>query len=120
MLLGAARRFALVVLSLAAATIVGSLAVGLAAGSGLARSISVGFYSVGAVLIAGSFFLGARGPLRPEWGDDANRAALRPRGVRRATPDERAHSVRSSLFLFAVGILLVAVGAAADPLHRNF
>ncbi|HZT91727.1 MAG TPA: hypothetical protein VFA05_06800 [Gaiellaceae bacterium] len=121
MIRAAIRRVLVLVGVIAAGTVVGSTILGLIAGSGLARSISVGFYVVGTAVLVGSFVMGSRGPLRPEWGEGGRPSgAILPRAVRRATPEERTESVRVSLLLFALGIGLVLVGALVDPTRRFF
>jgi hypothetical protein len=101
-------------------TAVVSLAIGGLAGSSLMRSVSVGFYSVGALLLVGCFLQGARGPLRPVWRDDRRGAGfLGPRGVRKASPLERSEAGRTSILLFAMGMALIALGAALDPERRT-
>lgn len=119
MIVGALRRLGLIVGGLAGATLVVSLLLGLAAGSRLARAISVGFYSIGCVLLLGTLLLGARGPLRPVWHDEHRRAGfLSPRGVRKATPDERKESSRTAILLFGLGLGFIVLGAVIDPNHK--
>ena len=43
-----------------------SLVIGLLFGAGVSRSLSVGWYIVGCVLLISGFFVGNRGPSRPE------------------------------------------------------
>lgn len=107
--------------SLAGGTAVVSLLLGLAAGSSVRRALSVGFYIVGAALLSGTLIMGIRGPLRPEWKDDSQSMGrfLGPRGVRRATPEERSQSRSSSLFLFGLGLAMIVIGAVLDPVHHN-
>ena len=91
----AARRFAVLLGGVAAAT-----AVGLAprrprwSARRSTGRVSVGFYLVGCFLLVGGFFLGNRGPVRPK-----RRAApslLGPRFMRWATPAEREDTLNSS------------------------
>jgi len=117
-LVAAVRRFALFLVGAAGATIVVSLVIGVIAGRP-ARAVSLGLYVVGAVLLVGSFVVGNRGPLRPVWGDGARPGSLfAPRGLRRASAQDRAQSVRSSAFLFGIGFGLIVLGALLDPAHR--
>ncbi len=119
MIVGALRRLALIVGGLTGATLVVSLLLGLAAGSRLSRAVSVGFYSLGSVLLLGTLLLGARGPLRPVWHDEHRRAGfLAPRGIRKATPDERRESTRTAVLLFGLGLGFIALGAVIDPNHK--
>jgi hypothetical protein len=123
---GALRRIAILVAVVVGATALASLVLGALAGASLLRALAVGFYAVGAAVLVGSFVIGVRGPLRPEWGDDQDGQAVNPghgilpRSVRRATTDERTESKRNSLGLFAFGIALVLIGAGFDPSRHVF
>src|SRR5437763_3589400 len=65
--LGAAvRRFGILFAVLTGGTAVVALALGLALGSGVGRSLSLGWYIVGSTLLVGGFFVGNRGPSRPQ------------------------------------------------------
>jgi len=97
-----------------------SLLLGAASGARLSRAVATGFYVVAAVLLVGCFVVGARGPLRPEWGSGGRAGGFIPRGVRRASQDERAGSVRTSVLLFAIGIAFILVGSLLDPDRRAF
>ena len=113
MLVAAARRFLLLLGGTAALTVAVSLGLGALAGASAARSISLGLYLVGSVVLIGGFFVGNRGPLRlridehalPFWGT---------RGVRRATADEREEAVNLSALLIVIGFLLIAFGVVTD------
>jgi hypothetical protein len=72
------------------------------------------------LLLLGCFVIGARGPMRPDWGQGGRGGSVIPRGLRRATQDERTGSVRTSLLLFAIGIAFVVVGSLLDPDRRAF
>ena len=117
---GALRRVLIIFGSLAGGTALVSLLIGLAAGSSVRRALSVGFYIAGAALLSGTLIMGIRGPLRPEWKDEQTMGRfLGPRGVRRATPDERVQAHRSSLFLFSLGLVMIGIGVVLDPVHNN-
>lgn len=117
---GALRRLSIILGSLVGGTAVISLLIGLAAGSSARRALSVGFYIGGAALLSGSLIMGVRGPLRPEWKDEQTAGRfLGPRGVRRATQDERSSAHRSSLFLFGLGLTMLVIGAVLDPVRNN-
>jgi hypothetical protein len=108
----AARRFAIVLCSLAGGTAVLALLLGLAFGSSVSRSLSLGWYIVGCVLLISGFFVGNRGPSRPEgegWGAFSVR-----RWVRWATPDEQRETLSLSAVLVVLGFLLIALGVLAD------
>jgi len=48
------------------------------------------------------------------------RAGIMPRAIRRTTFDERTDARRSSLALFALGLLLILIGAGFDPSRNAF
>ena len=64
MLAAAARRFATLLVAVAAGTAVLSLILGALLGSAPSRSVAVGLYLVGCALLLGGFFVGNRGPFR--------------------------------------------------------
>jgi hypothetical protein len=120
MLLAGFRRLATIGAALLAATVALSVLLGLAAGADLLRAIAVGLYVLGALLLAGCFVFGVRGPLRgvSETGETA--PIIGARGYRRATPDERSESTRIAVLLFVLGIVVILIGSAIDPAHRAF
>ena len=120
MLLRAARRIALSFAALTGGTVALSVVIGVAAGSSVARSVSVGLYLAGAALLVGCFVVGARGPLRGVSQTGETVPILGARRMRRATGDERSDSVQIAILLFALGLGLVVVGALIDPAHRAF
>jgi hypothetical protein len=108
----AARRFGIVLSALAGGTAVLALLVGLAFGSSVSRSLSLGWYIVGSVLLISGFFVGNRGPSRPE-GEGWSPFSVR-RWVRWATPDEQRESLSLSAVLVVLGFMLIALGVLAD------
>lgn len=131
MLRGALRRIAAILSVLVGGTAAISAAIGAIAGKGLLHSLAVGFYLVGAGVLLCSLALGSRGPMRAERSFDEDNAAVVPspigpprmlgrRKLRKATPEERSESRRASLGLFALGLLLLLIGAAFDPSRRLF
>jgi hypothetical protein len=123
----AARRFGIIVGSIVGGTAVLALLLGLAFGSSVSRSLSVGWYSVGSVLLISGFFVGNRGPARPEgegWSlfsvaplgalGDAGRAAGNAVAVGRArrarVPADRARRARGhpvqALLIVLISVLL--------------
>jgi hypothetical protein len=108
----AARRFAILLGALAGGTAAIALLLGLAFGSSLSRSLSVGWYIVGSVLLISGFFVGNRGPARPQ-GEGWSVFSLR-RWVRWATPEEQRESISLSAVLVVLGFLLIALGVLAD------
>ena len=103
-----------------------SLVIGALDGANLLHALAVGFYVAGVAVLIGSFVIGVRGPLRPEWEEDRDgpssgvRGGFLPRSVRRATSDERSESKRNSFGLFLFGLALVFIGAGFDPTRHFF
>jgi hypothetical protein len=120
MLLGAARRILIIFGGALGVTVVLSLLIGLAAGSGAARSVSVGLYLAGAVVLVGCFVTGVRGPLRGVGRGGETVPLMGARRVRRATGDERTDASRTAIFLFALGLALIVFAALIDPAHKAF
>ena len=112
MLVAALRRFATLLATITAATAVVSLPLGLLAGASVDRSLSLGFYLVGCVLLIAGFFVGNRGPFRAA--GEGGSVFFGPRSLRRATPDEREEAVNSSAIYLTIGFLLVVLGVAVD------
>src|SRR3954454_3536521 len=112
----AARRFGIILAALAGGTAALALLLGLAFGSSVSRSLSVGWYSVGSVVLISGFFVGNRGPSRPQ-GEGWSPFSLR-RWVRWATPDEQRDSLSLSAFLVVLGFLLIALGVLADTRYK--
>jgi hypothetical protein len=116
-LVAAARRFAVFILSLTGGTAAASLLLGLALGSAAARAVAVGFYLVGCALLLGGFFFGSRGPFRVA--DEEGMVGLRrPRGVRTVSAAEHADTFNLTGLLVVAGLLLLALGAAVDSNAR--
>jgi hypothetical protein len=116
----AARRLALIFLGILGVTLLVSALVGAAAGASIQRSVAVGFYVTGALLLLGCFVVGARGPLRGMSGEGETVPLFGARRVRRATSDERNEASRTAILLFAVGLVLIVLGSAVDPAHTTF
>ena len=112
----AARRFGILLGALVGGTAAIALLLGLAFGSSLSRSLSVGWYAVGSVLLISGFFVGNRGPARPQ-GEGWSVFSLR-RWVRWATPEEQRESISLSAVLVVLGFLLIALGVLADTRYK--
>ena len=112
----AARRFGIIVGAVAGGTAALALLLGLALGSSVSRSLSLGWYIVGSVLLVSGFFVGNRGPARPE-GEGWGTFSLR-RWVRWATPDEQRESLSLSAVLVVLGFLVIALGVLADTRYK--
>jgi hypothetical protein len=111
----AARRFAILLGSVSAGIVVISYLVGLALGSTANRSISLGFYLVGAFLALAGFFFGNRGPVRPV-GDERNWRV--GRGLRPASREEQEEAVATGALLAVLGFVLLAIGIAIDSRYQ--
>jgi hypothetical protein len=108
----AARRFALLLGAIAVGTALLSYVLGLAAGSAVRRSISLGFYVVGTFLLVVGFFIGNRGPARTK--GEEHGGILGPRRVRWASPEERATTINESAVFISVGFVLLLIGLLVD------
>jgi hypothetical protein len=112
----ALRRLATIFAAVVVATAVVAVLLGLAFGSSLARSLSLGWYLVGSALLLSAFFVGNRGPSRPQ-GEGWNPFSMQ-RWVRWATPDEQRESISLSAFLAVMGFLIIVLGILADARYR--
>ncbi len=111
-MLAAARRFGTLFAALAGGTAVVALALGLAIGAGVGRSLSVGWYIIGSTLLISGFFIGNRGPSRPQ-GEGWSPFSLQ-RWTRWATPDEQREAISLSAVLVILGFIIIAMGVVAD------
>jgi hypothetical protein len=99
------------------ATALLSLGLGALAGGSARRSVAVGFYLVGSVLLIAGFFVGNRGVLRSESesGDSGGLLmGLGRRRVRPSTGDEQRETVRVSALVIGLGMGLLILGVVAD------
>ena len=133
MLLSGLRRLLILFVVLFALTSTISLAIGGLTHANLAHAVADGFYAVGAAVLIASFVFGLRGPLRGDPGEVTDPEVLErpmpspigigtivPRSIRRTTLDERQDARRSSIALFALGLLLILIGAGFDPSRHVF
>ena len=112
----AARRFAVMLAVVSAGIVVVSYLLGLALGSAPDRSISLGFYLVGAFLAFAGFFVGNRGPVRAVDEEGVSwRVGL---GLRRASQEEQQESVAIGGLLAVLGFVLLAIGIAVDSRYQ--
>jgi hypothetical protein len=100
-------------------TVLLSLLFGALAGASLQRSIAIGFYLIGCLLLIFGFFVGNRGPLRHDRRDDEKPSFI-PRAVRRATPEERREAVNVSVLFIVLGLGFIILGAVSDSAHKLF
>ena len=116
MLVAAARRFLTLLAAIAAATAIPSLLLGVAAGAGADRAVSLGFYLVGSFLLLAGFFIGNRGPARLE--GEGHSGLLGPLRLRWASPDERVATLNDSAIFVAIGFALLLLGLLVDSRVR--
>jgi hypothetical protein len=118
MVAAAVRRFSLMLVTVALGTAFVGLVIGLLAGAGASRGISLAWYGVGSVLLIGGFFVGNRGPARPQ-GEGWFPFSLK-RWVRWATPEEQRESISLSALLVVLGFVLILLGVLADSRSSLF
>src|SRR5436853_6814673 len=111
----ALRRLAILFGVLAGGSALIAVLIALAAGASYNRALSLGWYAVGSVLLISGFFVGNRGPARPQ-GEGWALFSMR-RWVRWATPDEQRESLSLSAVLVVLGFTLIALGVLADTRH---
>jgi hypothetical protein len=112
----AVRRFSLLFAGIVGATAALSLLLGLALGASVSRSLSVGWYAVGSMVLISGFFVGNRGPSRPQ-GEGWMPFSLR-RWVRWASPEEQQESISLSALLIVLGFLILVLAAVADTRYK--
>jgi hypothetical protein len=118
-MIGAAlRRFSILLLACVGGTAALALALGAASGTGVLRSVSLGWYVVGSILLVGGFFVGNRGAARPR--GEGWSAFSTTRWVRWARPEEQQESISLSAILVALGLVLLILGVIADTRYRLF
>ena len=122
MLRAAGRRFLSLLLPFAIGTVVSSIALGLALGSSVARSISLGFYLVGSFVLVSGFFMGNRGPARLKGpvGDEGPWGISPRRRLRWASSEEREAALADSAVFVAIGFVLILVGVVADTRYTLY
>jgi uncharacterized membrane protein HdeD (DUF308 family) len=118
MIRAALRRLVLLIVGSALAIGVLSALAGLALGSSLARSISLGYYLAGSFLLIAGFFVGNRGPLRSRREQGGGTVIFGPRVVRPASPEEREETINNSAVFVGLGFLLILLGVLADDRYR--
>jgi hypothetical protein len=115
---GGIRRILVAIALVAGFTLVSSLLLSLVAGTSVRRSVAVGFYMVGSILLLAGFFVGNRGVLRAETDSDRpGLLGLGRKGVRSATGEEQRESLRVSALVIGLGIALLLIGTIADNAH---
>jgi hypothetical protein len=121
LLAAALRRFVVLSLIVAGGTAVVSLVIGTLAGAGVSRSVSLGFYGVGSILLVMGFFVGNRGPARVKGDSGAGLFGFaRNRTIRWASGDEQSESINLSFVFVALGVLLIVLGVLTDTRYSLF
>jgi MFS family permease len=109
----AARRFAILITVLVVGTAVLATGIGLLFGAGISRSVSLGWYIVGSILLILGFFVGNRGPARHK-GEGPMTPFSLTRWVRWATPEEQRESLSLSAIFIILGFVIIVLGAIVD------
>jgi hypothetical protein len=109
-----AARFVVLLAAVALVTAAASLLLGALLRASALRSISLGFYGVGALLVAVGFFHSTRGLTRAA---DQDRPFVLGRSeVRWARPEEHQDALASSTLFVVLGAALLILGTILD--HR--
>lgn len=111
-LVAGVRRFFVVLGGAAFAIGTVSFIVGVLAGADLSRSLALGYYLAGSMLLLGGFFVGNRGPVRAKRNQPI--PLLGTRFVRWATADELDETINTSAVYVSLGFALILVGVLAD------
>jgi hypothetical protein len=114
---GAARRFAVLLGSIAGVCLVVGLLGGVLFRASLDRAVSLAFYCVGCFLLIAGFFIGNRGPARLK---GEGTTLFGERFVRWASPSEREEALNDSAIFVSIGFALILIGAAVDDRHRLY
>jgi hypothetical protein len=134
MLVAALRRLAYITVLAVGVTVAVSLLIGLLAGSGVDRALTLGFYFVGSFLLIAGFFVGNRGPVRVKSEDQGEEGVsgaspapmilpipgFSSRKLRWASPGEQHETINNSAVFIVLGLLLVFIGVAFDSHHSLF
>lgn len=120
MLAGAARRIFGFFAVVGGVTLLISTAFGLLTDASVRRSIALGFYAVGSIVLLSGFFVGNRGVLRADTDDEKGGLLLGfgRRRVRSATGEEQRENVRVAALVIGLGIVLLILGTLADTENR--
>ena len=111
-LAGALVRLATLLAGTCGLILVTAVPVGLLTHGSLSRSVSLGFYLVGAFLVLIGFVGGSRGPFRspPEDGWPLRLG----RRLRRATLQELQETMNVAAVVIVIGLVLLVIGVAID------
>lgn len=112
-------------MGISAGTAALSTLLGLMLGASLTRSISIGFYLIGCLLMLGGFFVGNRGPARlrepdPGQAGGLGQLSITSRRFRWATGTEQQETINMSAVFVTLGFVLIMFGIASDTRHPFF
>jgi hypothetical protein len=113
-LVAGVRRFFAILGMLAGGTAIASLIAAVIIRADVTRSLTIGFYLVGASLLIGGFFVGNRGPVRAKRNHPI--PVFGTRFVRWATAEELDESINTSAVYVSLGFVLILIGVVADTL----
>ena len=116
MLLAGLRRLLALVALIAGGTTAVSIGLGALSGASVSRSVSLGLYLVGSLLLIAGFFIGNRGPARPK----RDTLLFGPRFMRWATAAETEEALNTSAVFVVLGFALILLGLLADTRLRLF
>ena len=116
-ILGAATGFVACIAGACVLVAVTAVPLGLVSHTPLNRSISLGFYALGAFLAVLGLVAGNRGPFRRV---DEETPVRLGRQLRRATLDELIETINLSVLMVVIGLVLFAIGVAIDDRYRLF
>jgi hypothetical protein len=112
MLLSAGRRFLILLGVVVGSTLVIAFIGAALSGASVSRAVSVCFYVVGALMLVVGFFIGNRGPV---WINDGNqRGMLGNRKLHWASPAERVEKINNSAVFLFTGVVVLLLGTLAD------
>jgi hypothetical protein len=97
-----------------------ALVLGLALGSGAARSVSLGWYCAGDFAVLSGFVASRRGATRSAAAGAWMPVSLRARPLRWASRAEQEESLGLSAVLVVLGLVLIVLGVVIDPRHPLF
>ena len=117
MFAGAARRFLLLLGGIAGLTLIIAIPFGLLTGD-VSRAVATAFYLIGAFMLVAGFFLGNRGPVRLN--DGEQKGFMGSGRLHWADPNERNASLNSSALFVVLGIVLIICGVVADSRYPLF
>jgi hypothetical protein len=116
-LLGALRRFGILLgVASAGSALLGLLLTG-ALHEGIRRGLAIGFYLGGVGLLALGFLLGSRPPVRSPSGGFVGPFKWVGGGIRFATREEHLEAMNVPAIMLAIGVCLIGIGVAVDSRH---